>query len=49
MEFNGSVTGHFVNDSEGIAIEWETFEDADKIAKLFEQNSTYGYIYKVIL
>jgi hypothetical protein len=49
IESNGNVAGHFVNDSEGIAMEWENFEDADKIAKLFEQNSQYGHIYKVVL
>jgi len=48
IESNGNVVGHFVNDSEGIPIEWENLEDADKVAKLFEQNSAHGYSYKVI-
>jgi|688.fasta_scaffold14748_11 hypothetical protein len=36
-----------VNDSEGIPMEFETFEQADKIAKLFESNSLTGNKYKV--
>ena len=36
-----------VNDSEGIAMEFETFDDAQKIATLFEYNSTQGNKYYV--
>ena len=36
-----------VNDSEGIAMEFETFESAEKIAKLFETNSLSGNKYTV--
>lgn len=36
-----------VNDSEGIPMEFETFESADKIAKLFESNSLSGNKYTV--
>ena len=36
-----------VNDSEGIPIEFETFESADKIAKLLESNSLSGNKYTV--
>lgn len=36
-----------VNDSEGIPMEFETFESADKIAKLFEFNSLSGNKYTV--
>ncbi len=36
-----------VNDSEGIAMEFETFESAEHIAKLFESNSTSGNKYSV--
>lgn len=36
-----------VNDSEGIPMEFETFESADKIAKLFESNSLTGNKYTV--
>ena len=36
-----------VNDSEGIPMEFDTFEQADKIAKLFESNSLSGNKYSV--
>lgn len=36
-----------VNDSEGIPMEFGTFEQADKIAKLFEANSLSGNKYSV--
>jgi hypothetical protein len=36
-----------VNDSEGIPMEFETFEQANKIAKLFESNSLSGNKYTV--
>jgi hypothetical protein len=36
-----------VNDSEGISMEFETFEQAEKIAKLFESNSLLGNKYTV--
>jgi hypothetical protein len=36
-----------VNDSEGIFIEFETYESAEKIAKLFESNSLSGNKYTV--
>jgi hypothetical protein len=36
-----------VNDSEGIPIEFDTFEQAEKIAKLFESNSLSGNRYSV--
>ena len=36
-----------VNDSEGIPMEFETFESAEKIAKLFESNSLLGNKYTV--
>jgi hypothetical protein len=36
-----------VNDSEGIAMEFEAFDDAQKIASLFESNSTQGNKYYV--
>lgn len=36
-----------VNDSEGIAMEFETFESAEHIAKLFESNSISGNKYSV--
>lgn len=36
-----------VNDSEGIPMEFETFEQAEKIAILFESNSLLGNKYTV--
>ena len=36
-----------VNDSEGIPMEFDTFESAEKIAKLFETNSLSGNKYTV--
>lgn len=45
---SGTIVGHYVNDSEGIAVEWTNKEDAERIAQLFEQNSVHGYLYKVM-
>ena len=39
---------HLVNDSEGIAVEWDTYEGAKYIADLFQTNSINGYTYIVI-
>jgi hypothetical protein len=36
-----------VNDSEGIAIEFETLVEAQKIADLFQNNTTHGSRYEV--
>lgn len=36
-----------VNDSEGIAIEFETLAEAQKIADLFQNNTTHGSRYEV--
>lgn len=41
-------SGHFVNDSEGIIIEWETYEEAKAIAELFQANTIHGYTYIVV-
>jgi hypothetical protein len=43
---NGS--GHLVNDSEGIPMEWETYEQAKAIADLFQSNTVHGYTYIVV-
>ena len=40
--------GCFVNDSEGISMEWETYDQAKKIADLFQSNTVHGYTYIVI-
>lgn len=42
---NGS--GHFVNDSEGIPVEWDSYEKAKVIADLFQSNTLHGYTYIV--
>jgi hypothetical protein len=36
-----------VNDSEGIAIEFETLTEAQKIVDLFQNNTTHGSRYEV--
>ena len=36
-----------VNDSEGIALEFETLAEAQKIADLFQNNTTHGSKYEV--
>jgi hypothetical protein len=36
-----------VNDSEGITIEFDTYDQAEKISKLFESNSLTGNKYFV--
>jgi tyrosine-protein phosphatase YwqE len=43
---NGS--GHLVNDSEGIPMEWDTYEQAKVIADLFQSNTVHGYTYIVV-
>ena len=43
---NGS--GHLVNDSEGIAMEWDTYEQAKAVAELFQANTIHGYTYIVV-
>ena len=41
-------SGHFVNDSEGIPMEWDTYEKAKFIADLFQSNTVHGYTYIVV-
>ena len=43
---NGS--GHLVNDSEGIPMEWDTYEQAKAVADLFQANTVHGYTYIVV-
>jgi hypothetical protein len=45
---NGVDKGHWVNDSEGIAVEYSEYESAYKIASLFQSNSAHGYTYTVV-
>jgi hypothetical protein len=40
-------TPHWVNDSEGIAIEWTNEDAANNVAELFQNNTTHGYTYVV--
>lgn len=46
-KIGGNVITILVNDTEGIPIEFETFEAANKIAQLFEANSLHKNIYTV--
>ena len=43
---NGS--GNLVNDSEGIPMEWDTYEQAKAVAELFQANTIHGYTYIVV-
>lgn len=45
---NGEVEAHYVNDSEGIPIEWENREDAEVMVEKFQINSKDRYTYIVI-
>ena len=36
-----------VNDSEGIPIEWDNYDDAKYFADLFQANTTHNSIYEV--
>ncbi len=36
-----------VNDSEGIPMEWDTFESAQKMADIFQANSSHNCTYEV--
>ena len=36
-----------VNDVEGIPMEWDTYEEAKKIAELFQANTTHNSIYEI--
>ena len=37
-----------VNDPEGIPMEFDTYEAAEKIAELFQANTVHGYTYIVV-
>jgi hypothetical protein len=43
----GELNTVLINDPEGIAYEFETQEDAQKIADLFQKNTTHGSKYEV--
>ena len=36
-----------VNDSEGIPMEWETYQGAKKVADMFQANSNHNCTYEV--
>jgi len=36
-----------VNDAEGIPMEWDTYEEAKKVADLFQANTTHNSTYEV--
>ena len=36
-----------VNDAEGISMEFDTYEEADRITKLFQSNTTHDSKYEV--
>ena len=36
-----------VNDTEGIPMEWDTYEEAKQIADLFQVNTTHNSIYEI--
>ena len=44
---NGIARTILVNDSEGIPMEFTTFEGASKLAELFQANPTSGNIYEI--
>jgi hypothetical protein len=46
-DFFGQKKVVIVNDSEGEPIEYETLEQAQKIAELFQNNTTHGSVYEV--
>jgi tyrosine-protein phosphatase YwqE len=43
-----NASGHFVNDSEGIVMEWDTYEQAKAVAELFQANTIHGYTYIIV-
>jgi hypothetical protein len=45
--YQGQKLSILVNDDEGVPYEFETFESANKIAKLFETNSMHQSKYTV--
>lgn len=44
---NGKPSTILINDPEGIAYEFETHEEAQKVADLFQKNTTHGSTYEV--
>ena len=46
-DWQGDKKTVIVNDSEGEPIEFETFEQADKIRELFQNNTTHSSVYEI--
>lgn len=46
--YEGVDKGVWVNDSEGIPMEFDTFEGAATVAKMFQNNTQHGYTYTPI-
>lgn len=44
----GVEKGFWVNDSEGLPMEFPSFESASVIARMFKENTQHGYEYVVI-
>jgi len=44
---NGDLKTVLINDPEGIAYEFDTHEEAQKVADLFQKNTTHGSTYEV--
>lgn len=44
---DGEPSTILINDPEGIAYEFDTEEEAQKVADLFQKNTTHGSIYEV--
>ena len=46
-EYNGQKKVVLVNDSEGEPIEFDTLEEARRVADLFQNNTTHDSVYEV--
>jgi len=46
-KMNGEPFTILINDPEGIAYEFETYEKAKEVADLFQKNTTHGSTYEV--
>lgn len=46
-KMDGKIFKVLINDNEGIAYEFDSEEEAQRIADLFQKNSTHGSTYEV--
>lgn len=44
----GGQVEHYVNDSEGIIVEWDNEESAERVVRWLQENSHSEYNYKII-